>query len=109
MRPDRHQPTTAVSFCLPKRLDALTADSVHTEVRRILSRGARRLTLDAGAMAYISSKGIRTLLRLREELHRNGGVLILENLQAFALQVLRASGLGDDLTDLDGGNEMVCR
>jgi anti-anti-sigma factor len=108
MKADRHHPTTAVNFSLPKRLDALTADAVYMEVRRILSRGAQRLTLDAGAMAYISSKGIRTLVRLREELRRDGGVLILENLQAFAQDVLRASGLGDDLTGIDGRDAVVC-
>jgi anti-anti-sigma factor len=109
MKPDRHHPATAVNFHLPKRLDALTADGVYLEVRRILSRGAQRLTLDAGAMVYVSSKGIRTLLRLREELHRDDGVLILKNLQTFAQDVLRASGLGDDLTGLDGDIDMVCR
>ena len=77
IRPPRTRAVaTAVTFNLPERLDALTAEAVYAEVHRILKPGVRRLTLDAGGMAYISSRGVRALLRVREEMHRDGGVIV---------------------------------
>ena len=110
IRPPRTRAVaTAVTFNLPERLDALTAEAVYAEVHRILKPGVRRLTLDAGGMAYISSRGVRALLRVREEMHRDGGVIVLENPQAFVQAVLTASGLGVDLTRLNGEEDRVCR
>jgi anti-anti-sigma factor len=109
MTAERHHPTRAVTFSLPERLDALTADGVYMEIHRIWKGGSHRLILDAGAMAYISSRGIRALLRMRKDVRRDGGVLVLENLRAFAREVLTASGLGDDLEGLVADDGMVCR
>jgi anti-anti-sigma factor len=97
MKADRHPTAQAQAFTLPERLDALTADGVYADIERMLEGGIRHLTLDAGAMAYLSSKGVRVLVRMRAAFQNQGAVLRLVNLQAFAGEVLRASGLGVDL------------
>ncbi|MDJ0781583.1 MAG: STAS domain-containing protein [Desulfosarcinaceae bacterium] len=109
MNPIRHPPAAAVRLALPERLDALTAMAVYDHYRQFIDSGACCLTLDAGAMAYISSKGIRSLLRLRRACHAAGGSLCLENLQSFAREVLAASGLNADLDRQDGERGPVCR
>jgi anti-anti-sigma factor len=108
MKADRHATTPVQVFVLPERLDALTADGVYADVEKISNGGIPYLTLDAGAMAYLSSKGVRVLLRMRARFQKQGAVLHLANLQAFAHEVLKASGLGADLQDLDGDSAGVC-
>jgi anti-anti-sigma regulatory factor len=56
MKADRHPAAQAQALTLPARLDALTAEGVYADVEKILAGGIRHLTLDAGAMAYLSSK-----------------------------------------------------
>jgi anti-anti-sigma factor len=108
MNADRHPTAAAPVFTLPERLDALTADSVYAEVEERLAAGISHLTLDAGAMTYLSSKGVRILLKMRKVFQKQGAVLSLANLQAFAQEVLTASGLGADLQILDKESARVC-
>ncbi|MEJ2639496.1 MAG: STAS domain-containing protein [Desulfosarcinaceae bacterium] len=108
MNAARHPTAPAHVFTLPERLDALTADDVYKDVEKHLDAGTRHLTLDAGAMAYLSSKGVRMLLRMRKVFQKQGTVLHLANLQAFAHEVLTASGLGADLQVLEGDSTRVC-
>jgi anti-anti-sigma factor len=97
MNTDCHPTAPAQVFTLPERLDALTADDVYKDVEKYLDAGTRHLTLDAGAMAYLSSKGVRMLLRMRRVFQNQDAVLRLVNLQAFAHEVLTASEPGADL------------
>lgn len=108
MNADRHSTAPVQVFTLPERLDALTADRVYEDVEKFLNTGIRHLTLDAGATAYLSSPGIRMLLRIRKVLQKQDAALRLVNLQAFAKGVLTASGLGVDLQVLEGDSAGAC-
>lgn len=108
MNADRHSTAPVQVFTLPERLDALTADSVYADVEKCLDAGTRHLTLDAGAMTYLSSKGVRVLVRTRAAFQNRNADLRLANLQAFAHEVLTASGLGTDLQVLDRDSAGAC-
>lgn len=109
MKTDHHPPTPVDTVALPERLDALTAEAVYAEIHKRLDARTTRLGLDASAMTYISSKGIRTLLRIRTDLNQHGGTLVIDGLQDFAREVLAASGLDDDLRNMGSEDDRTCR
>jgi len=55
---------------LEKKIDFLTGDGA-----------ARVITLDMGGVEYISSMGVRVILKARKDLTRRGGTLLMMNLQ----------------------------
>jgi anti-anti-sigma factor len=55
---------------LEKKIDFLAGD-----------RAARVITLDMGGVEYISSMGVRVVLKARKVLIRRGGMLLMMNLQ----------------------------
>lgn len=84
-------PTTV--FTLPERLDALTAETTQRELSNLIGDHRQQLVLDAGPMAFITSKGVRTLSGIRHQLEAKGGTLTLVEVQTFVRQVLTACGL----------------
>jgi anti-sigma B factor antagonist len=61
---------TTSHIILEKRMDYLIADNSATVI-----------TLDMGGVEYISSMGIRAVLKARKDLDRRGGTLLMANLQ----------------------------
>ncbi len=70
--------------------------------------GARVITLDMGGIEYISSMGVRVVLKSKKDLNRRGGTLILANLQHQVKRVfeiinaLPSLQIFSSLDELDG-------
>ena len=58
----------------------------------------RRLVLDFAEVAYISSAGIRILIRAHKKMHAQQGILEILHANADILEILRMSGLDQKLT-----------
>jgi anti-anti-sigma factor len=77
------------------RLNAQWADSLDRELADAVRDGARRIYLDMSGIIFLSSAGIRILLKYRKELASlQGNLLILSPSEPVA-NVLRLSGLLD--------------
>ena len=75
------------------RLDAYWADHLAAAIEESVQAGGHRLRLDMGGVAYMSSAGIRVLLRVRKQLQALGGSFAVVNPSAAVRNVLEMVGL----------------
>jgi anti-anti-sigma factor len=78
---------------LKGRLDAAWAEHFHSAVREALRDGHHHVRIDAAGLEYLSSAGIRTLLRIQRELAAVKGSFGISSASAFVADTLRLSGL----------------
>ncbi len=83
-----------LTICLTGRIDSVNAASVEKEIDEILSsHPSTRLTLDCEGLEYISSAGLRIILRLRKT--------------DSGLKVINTSPEVYDIFDMTGFTEMI--
>ena len=78
------------------RLDAVTALQLDKDLSASLA-GVADLTVDLAALEYISSAGLRTLLKLQKRMDRQGAMRI-KNIRENVREVLDMTGFADFLT-----------
>ena len=83
---------------LEGELDAYWAEEAERDLWACLERGHYRLVLDLSGLTYLSSAGLRLLLRLHQRITSLGGELILAAPQPFAREVLATSGFDRTFT-----------
>ncbi len=75
------------------RIDMVTADSAYTTGEDIVLRNARTV-LDMTNMEYLSSAGLRVLLRLKKLAKKNSKVFTLAGPSGIVKSILEDSGMG---------------
>lgn len=75
------------------RLDAQWADTLDRELADAVRGGARRIYLEMSGIAFLSSAGIRILLKYRKELASLQGSLLILSPSEMVAKVLTLSGL----------------
>ena len=75
------------------RLDALNAVAAQTALVQHISAGVNRVVLDLGAVAYLSSAGLRTVLQVAKHTTAAGGRLALCTVQAPVREIVAIAGL----------------
>jgi len=63
------------------RLETSTVSQLEHELVPVLDGSVRTLIFDLTNLAYISSAGLRVLLKAKKEIEAHGGVFLLTNLQ----------------------------
>lgn len=66
---------------LEGRLDATTYLSLEAKMDALLGSKTRALMLDLGQLSYISSAGVRVILKARKTIAANRGAFLMLNLQ----------------------------
>ena len=66
---------------LQGRLDSATWSSCEERLQPLLAGGVRGVTFDLGGLEFISSMGIRTILRVRKAVEAGNGKVVLANMQ----------------------------
>lgn len=79
-------------FRIDGRLDSNTAPDLETTVFRAIENGARHMVIDFEALAYISSAGLRVILKTAKDLKRLEGKLVLCAMQDYVREVFEISG-----------------
>lgn len=74
------------------RLDAAGARPLGEELQNQLAKGRVRLVLDMSGTRYISSNGLRIMLRARKDAEVRGGALKLCGLSARLLEIFEMAG-----------------
>ncbi len=64
------------------RLDTITAPALEREITGLLSRSPKVIVFDMEGVGYISSMGVREVIRTRKALAARGGRFALVNIQA---------------------------
>jgi anti-anti-sigma factor len=62
------------------RLDSNTAIRFESEINQILQRSTRLIVMDLQDLDYLSSAGVRVIIKTRNALKKNGGKLVFMNL-----------------------------
>ena len=83
----------AVELEVSGRLDAYWADHLGAAIEDSVQAGGHRLRLDMAGVVYMSSVGIRVLLRVRKQLQALGGSFAVVNPSAAVRGVLEMVGL----------------
>ncbi len=74
------------------KIDTLTAKTLETRLMEHVGRGKGQLLLDMGAVDYVSSFGLRSLLIVAKQLAPLGRKLVLVAPNDAVMDVLRVSG-----------------
>lgn len=82
------------ALTLSGRLDTTTAPELDAALGDVLS-GAKELILDLRDLEYISSAGLRVLLKAQKSMH---GAMKLRNVPEAVLEVFDITGFSDFLT-----------
>lgn len=75
------------------RLDALGARSLWTELEALTRPEKVRVLVDMSDTKYVSSDGLRVLMRASKAAHQGGGKLVLCNLSARLTDIVTMAGL----------------
>ena len=89
----RREAADAVELAVSGRLDAYWADHLAAAIEESVQAGGHRLRLDMAAVVYMSSAGIRVLLRVRKQLQALGGSFAVVAPSAAVRGVLEMVGL----------------
>jgi anti-anti-sigma factor len=68
-------------FTLNGRLDTNTYQILETRVDEVLKHSPRTVVFDMAGLDYISSMGLRVVLKTEKALKQNGGNVVLTNLR----------------------------
>ena len=74
------------------RLDSNTSDDFEKKLLGLIQAGETRLVLDFKDLDYISSAGLRVLLKAAKELKRNNGQLTFCSLKEYIREIFELSG-----------------
>ena len=80
------------------RLDAISSEKFFEAVCEQASAGQRDIRVDAAAVNYISSAGLRAMLQSQRKMTSLGGTFTIVKASDFVAQTLAMSGLDSLLT-----------
>ena len=79
-------------FKLNGRLDSNTSPELEKKLAGAMEGGARNMVLDFENLDYISSAGLRIILKTTKDLKRAEGALILCSMQDYVKEVFEIAG-----------------
>ena len=82
---------------LEGRLETGTADKLQEAIEQE-SEGLIHLTIDMTQLTYLTSAGLRVLLRTKKRLQATGGDMVLTNVNKDIMEVFGITGFDDILT-----------
>jgi len=91
----QRQLTEGIEFIVSGRLDAHWAEDLDRELAGAVRAGARRIHLDMASVDYISSMGIRILLKYWKQLRAVNGVFRVVSPSENVRNIVAMSGMAD--------------
>jgi len=74
------------------RIDAVTAPEFENHLSSLIEKGGRRFIINLGALEYISSAGLRSILATAKRLKTEQGDIRFSGLQGPVEEVFKISG-----------------
>ena len=91
------------------RVDSTTAPDLARGLEKAAAAPAAKLVLDLSATEYVSSAGLRVLLRVAKSIETTGGRFVLHGLNERVREILDISGFLTILTVCTGREEALGR
>ncbi|ACN17179.1 RsbV [Desulforapulum autotrophicum HRM2] len=85
-------------FKVKGRLDSNTSPLLEEQLNLCLDKGSTRMVIDFEGLEYISSAGIRVILKTMKKLEHTQGKLVLCTLQDYVQEVFEIAGFDTYLT-----------
>jgi anti-sigma B factor antagonist len=79
-------------FKLNGRLDSNTSPEFENKIFEAIQSGSRSMIIDFKALDYISSAGLRVILKAAKELKRSGGRILLCSMESYIKEVFEVAG-----------------
>lgn len=79
-------------FKLNGRLDSNTSPGLEEKIFNAIENGAINLILDFEDLDYISSAGLRVILKATKNLKRSEGIIVLCSMQDYVKEVFEIAG-----------------
>jgi len=95
MNIERRQAADTLEIVISGRLDAHWSEHLDREIEGAVREGARRIHLATADIDYISSAGIRVLLKYWKQLRAIGGVFAVVSPSAAVRNIITLSGMTD--------------
>ena len=89
------------------RLDAVSSPDFDRELGQLMDEGETSLVFDMNELAYISSAGLRSFLKIAKKLKVKSGKIALASLQDIVKQVFEVSGFNQILPIFDSVDEAL--
>ncbi len=87
-------PTSEPTLHVQGEIDVATAPQLRDALADLVDGGARRITLDLGAVGFVDSSGLGVLVGALRRLDQSGGRLRIEHAQDSVRKVFEITGLG---------------
>jgi anti-sigma B factor antagonist len=88
-------PSEEPTLRIEGEVDVATAPQLRAALNELIDRGAQRIILDLGAVAFVDSSGLGVLVGAFRKLEdTSGGRLRVENVQDGVRKVFEITGLG---------------
>ena len=84
-------------LALEGRLDTTTAPQLENELKVSLY-DTKALTLDMEKLEYLSSAGLRVLLAAQKQMQKQGGEMVIVNVNETIMEVFEVTGFVDIIT-----------
>lgn len=81
-----------IAACLIGRLDTLAASECEPKLAPLHANADKQITLDCGALEYISSSGLRLMLSLLKDVKSKGGSLCLVHVNKEIQNIFAITG-----------------
>ncbi len=94
-------------FSIRGRLDSNTSTEFEERLFGVIEKGAKDLIVDFGELEYISSAGLRVILKTAKKLGRAGGNIILCSMRDYVKEVFEISGFDSFLTIVPGPDDAL--
>lgn len=85
-----------LTIALEGRLDTNTSPALETELKAVLE-GAGSLVFDLAQLTYVSSAGLRVLLRAQKAMNAKRGAMTIRNCNADIMDIFEVTGFVDIL------------
>jgi anti-sigma B factor antagonist len=96
-------------FKLNGRLDSNTSPSLEKQLAGAMEDGAKNMIIDFADLDYISSAGLRIILKTTKDLRRSDGDIVLCAMQDYVKEVFEIAGFDSFLPIVPSLNDALAK
>jgi len=96
-------------FRLSGRLDSNTSPTLEKKLNEAIESGAKNMVIDFENLDYISSAGLRIILKTTKDLKKRDGAIILCAMQDYVKEVFEIAGFDSFLPIVPEVDDAVAR
>lgn len=94
-------------FSLKGRLDSNTSSNLETRIVDAMANGSKNIIINFEQLDYISSAGLRVILKATKDLKRTNGKIMLCAMQDYVKEVFEIAGFDTFLPIVPSMNEAI--